>query len=190
MVIGGQQPLNRKYYYLEFLMHGLSEAVRYEVDHEDGEHLQQLLQQPRVELIPYYAFTAKDSQKVIVSTRDIQMVNILWECAAYKVRQKWRFPRIEIHFQGQAEPYQDFLGDPGWLKVAYDTDTFGLEGEPFLSFINVDDDDIFFNPEQVVLLPYGWDDRINQTTIETLEGAPDFHPEIEIGGVLGAHVGG
>ncbi len=151
---GGQHPLNRQYYYLDFLMPGIPEAVRYEVDYEDGEHLQQLLQQPRGELSPYYSFTAKDGRNVVVSTRNIQMVNMLWESAAYKARKKWQFPRIEIYFKGQEKPYQDFLGDPDWLKVAYDTDTFGLEDKPFLSFINVDDDDISFNPKQVVLLSY------------------------------------
>jgi hypothetical protein len=188
MIIRGQglHPLNRKYYFLEIMLPGYPEPLRYEIDPADGERLQQVLQLPADELDFFFSFTTKDDQHVILSVQDIQLANFLWESRAYIARKRWRLPRIKICFRDQSKPYQDFLGDASWLQIVYKTETFGEEDEPFLSFLNVEGDEIFFRSTQVLLLAYSWDERINVTTIDTKAGVPHFEPEL--GGVFGAHV--
>ncbi|MEW5957188.1 MAG: hypothetical protein AB1801_05670, partial [Chloroflexota bacterium] len=137
----GVYPLNRKYYFLEFLLPGYPEPLRYEIDPADGERLQQVLELPPDQLDFFFSFTTKDEQHVIVSVQDIQMVNFLWESSAYIARQRWRTPHLKICFRGQPKPYEDFLGDASWLQSVYKTETFGEDDEPFLSFLNVDGDE-------------------------------------------------
>lgn len=182
----GSHPLNRKYYYLEFTLPGYAEPLRFEIDPADGERLKEVLQLPADELDFYFSFTSKDEQHVTVSVQDIQLVNFLWQSAAYNVRKRWRIPRLKICFKGQARPYEALLGDASWLQPTFKTETFGEKNEPFLFFLNVDGDEIHFRSEQAYLLAYGWDERVNMTAIATREGTPHF--KLELTGVFGGHV--
>ena len=179
-------PRNRKYHYLEFLMNGSPDTIRYEVTEEDSERLRSVLQEPLNEFNLYFCFTAKDDRNVVVSIRDIQMVNRLWESGVYLLRKKWRFPKIQVYFRGQSKSYEDDLEDSDWLQAVYNTETFEEPDEPFLSFINVEGDEIFFNIEQIVLLAFSQERRINQTAVRSLEGIADFGPREY--GVLAAHI--
>jgi hypothetical protein len=184
---GGLHPLNRKYYFLEIMLPGYAKPLRFEIDPADGERLQQVLELPAEELDFFFSLTTKDGQHVMFSVQDIQLANFLWESCAYIARKRWRLPRIKICFRDQSTPFQDFLGDASWLQIVRKTETLGEDpDEAFLSFLNVDGDEIYFRPSQVLLLAYTWEERINVTTVDTRVGVPEFDPELA--GVFGAYV--
>ena len=88
---------------------------------------------------------------------DIQMVNFLWDPpeTLYKKpeTEPGDTPEVIVHFRGNPEPLRIGISDPHELgRLFFYLDTVDLEEEPFLYFVDEDDEDVALRASQVVLL--------------------------------------
>ena len=91
----------------------------------------------------------------MLSLKDIQAINFLWDRAAYRTIIR-SLPSFEIYLRGNPTLYKDELGEEGELQTIFGEDDLSLDG--FLTFLDGDGEVVFINPAEVVLLTYTTED--------------------------------
>jgi hypothetical protein len=146
-------------YYLRLLMKGVPDFLIYEVDPEVSERLPRILQESERELrrFPFFEFSSKDGREVILSIRDIQMANFLWEHGLkpnnHDDESAIDSVGIQLYFRGRPKPFETSAADPAQLGHIFEQlGLVDLERDSFLMFEDEDGEMVWFRPGDLVLL--------------------------------------
>jgi len=107
----------------------------------------------------------------------------------YNVRKRLLLPKIKLYLRGRSQAYKMHLEEADMLWAIYSSETFDDLEEQFIPFSTPDGDVIFFNPEEMVLLAFNYhEERVNETTVQSVEGIAGFILNREEEGFLEARV--
>lgn len=153
-------------YHLRFLLQGVPDYVWFEVDEATQERLHNVLDRDGSDRSLFFRFDSLDGYAVVVATRAIQIVNYLWDFRLDReelAKQFWKRvleeeaayrEDIYVYLYGRPEPIELCSSEPIMLS----TMAFELEGifdrkyNPFVSFIDEDDETVSIQANQVMML--------------------------------------
>lgn len=145
-------------YFIEFYLRGIAETFVYPVTQENHERLRAVLPEKEMESVPpeFWGFETTDNRTVVISVHDIQLARLLWEPGQSDEHERndtdEYSDKLSIYLRGRKEPYRCSTSSARQaFELLIDVDTAPEADSRFLSFVDEDGEEIFFNSSDVVV---------------------------------------
>ena len=150
-------------FHVHFLLNGLPDFTWFEVPEETQQRLRMVLELDAKKRKPFFCFDTEDGFAVAVATSAIQIANCLWDVALDPDKLAQQFWKkldqeefrmdIQVYLRGRNEPLELYSSNPVLLRLALDDLDIAMGAEnPFISFQDEDDETVFIQSEQLILL--------------------------------------
>ncbi|MCP4424922.1 MAG: hypothetical protein GY803_10545 [Chloroflexi bacterium] len=150
-------------FHLRFLLKDLPDYIFFEVSEATELRLRHVLELDVKKRKPFFCFDTEDGYFVAIATSALQIANCLWDVIPDSdelARQFWKKLEeqefrmdLQVYLYGREEPLELYSSDPVLLRLATDgLDIMGRKENRFISFQDEDDETVFIQSNQLIML--------------------------------------
>ena len=143
-----------KTHHICFFLRNRTDDLIVEVRKQDADRLVERLGNDVGEVLRtgFFWFGTVDGRSIVINLEDVQGARILWDVTAHPPDTLRHVGQVAIYLRGRASPIEDNTDN---LESLYDLFTnleYGPETVPFPRLIDEDDEPIYLNAREVVMV--------------------------------------